>query len=386
MNGTHIYLEVCLCFFAYLFIANIIYVYGKFSNLPWRVRRDGRMMCATVLCETFRTLYLTMGGVLLCFKFWAQDTSKGGYYEDLHTFDCDDYRYISIFVQSGLIILLRFLFTYSRLYQMRRILQKKFGTWNAVILSLLISGECVALVLTVIMAKIEERDWNGITICWVDMPPSIEALWITIITLFELVMLWLYIYPLYQLDKRLGGGLKHIFVHRKFQKEKNEKLIKEDSYLGLSLERPKLATSDSKVKLHSAPILLKRYHRSVRRNFWSGIFCVLVSIQYVIGSLSITNDSNYGKKYWYTGAGIVHLSLSFFLIYGCLVLSYRDWSMAFLPFQRSYSKYQSLSEPSDGPKLVLNESKAAVVYKRDTKMEERNSFSIKKNVLSFEIN
>jgi len=373
----NIYLQLCISLFGYLFIANIVYVYRKLSNLPYRVQCDKKMMLATILCETFRTLYLTMGGVTICFKFWAQDTRRGGYYEDLKIIPCTGYRYINIFVQSGIIILLRFLFTYSRLYQIRRMMQMNFGKWNAVILTVLMTGEIIAIILTLLMAEFRETTWNGAEICWVGIPPHLEALWIAIITLFEIVMLWLYIYPLIKLDNRLGGGLKNIFVYQKFRKDKTEKFLTEDFYHGLSLEST--TASEQRFRSISAPIILKRYHRSVRRNFWSGILCAALSIQYSCLSLSSSNDSS-GEELWYTGLGIIHMSLSFFLIYGCLVLSYRDWSIAFVPCRGRYSRFQSVSERDSIQRL----NERVVYYEKDTKTKEENPFRTKK-MLSFEI-
>jgi len=154
---------------------------------------------------------------------------------------------------------------------------------------------------------------------------------------YEFIMLWLYVFPLYMLDLDRRGRSK-VFEYSSFQKEKNCSLLKGEAYLGLQLKNISTESTYSGVKLNSAPLLLQRYHQSVRRNYYSGVLSVVVSLQFMIVYLSFNNRSEIGRMYWFSGIGLIHFSLSFFLMYTCLVLSDRDWRYAFIPCECGESR------------------------------------------------
>lgn len=333
MNIVHIYLMVCICLLGYLQLTNIMYIFRKFNSKRKQVSLDRRMRCANVLTEFSRTLYLTVGGTSIVFWYWDQDTNSKGYFESVTKFDCKKFRYIPVFVQMGLIQFPRLLFAFSRLYQMKRMLGQRFGRKNIVVLGILFSCMCAIDIWAETIDDVHELEYEGHPICYLKVRPDVEAVWICVMTMSELVMLWLYIYPLYKLDLGRGKKFTHVSAYSSFQKDKTESLLAgQEAYTGMSL-------TDSRDTLSSeeevcSPDLLKRYHQFVLRNFISGIIGILIALQFMIVFLTLLSDQKMGARYWFSGAGVIHCTLTFFTIYICIVLSDRDWRMVLIPCAR----------------------------------------------------
>merc|ERR1719317_61542 len=156
-------------------------------------------------------------------------------------------------------------------------------------------------------------------------------------TLVEFALLWLYIYPLYKLDLGRGRRSYQVVAHKNFQKDLGGHLMTpEQSYHGISVESTKSqALSSCNVELSPASELLKNYHLSVRRNFWSGILGAFVAIQYMAVFFAVWTDiMKLGVEYVTTGILLVHTTFTFFAIYICLVFSYPTWRQALIPTWR----------------------------------------------------
>jgi len=113
---------------------------------------------------------------MLGFKFWTQDIHLSGYYEDLTKFPCKDYRLLNFFVQVGLIVLIRVLFAYFRLYQTRRMLSEGFSKKDSMLIWFLVFGICTAIILTEVSDDVEDQLFDGHNVCWFDVPPGIEVM------------------------------------------------------------------------------------------------------------------------------------------------------------------------------------------------------------------
>lgn len=378
MNGIHVFLLVYLIFFCYLYIANAIYIHRKMKVLN-EIRANKVVRYAKILSEIFRTLYLTMDGLLVGFKFWIQNTDVNGYYEDLDKFPCKNYKYVSIFPVYCVIVLIRVLFVISRLYQIRKIMNMGLSKRYLVLMAFLFSAMWAVVVLTE-TSDITQSGWfNGNSICWVNLPSYVQALWVMTITLFELLMLWLYIKPLVDIDLGNGGGFMDVFSYRSFQKDKTVPLL--DTYHGMSLRNiDDNPPTISKHKLSSDADMLLRYHQSVRRNFFSGVLSVLGSLQYLIIYIIIT-PTPAGREYWYSGLGMIHFCMTFLIIYTCLTMSDRDWLHAFLPFVRSQESVKEEDNSNEIPLIQQFSGGLDLRQKLDSESESINSEKMRESTL-----
>jgi len=387
------FLLIYLLFFWYLYVANAIYIHRK-MKIVTEMRENKSVRCAKILCEVFRTLYLTMDGLLVGFKFWVQNTHVSGYYEDLKKFPCKNYKYVSIFPVYCVIVVIRVLFVLSRLYQIRKIMNMGLSKRYIVLMAFLFSAMWAVVVLTE-TSDITVNGWfNGNSICWVNLPSYVQALWVVTITLFELLMLWLYIKPLLDIDLGNGGGFMDVLSYRSFQKDKTVPLL--ETYHGMSIRNIDVQTTAfSKHKLSSDAEMLFRYHQSVRRNFFSGVLSVLASLQYLIVYLIITPTPT-GREYWYSGMGMIHFCMTFLIIYTCLTMSDRDWLHAFLPCARSQKSDKETDSSNKVPLIQHLSGGLDLRHKSDSdsdwisseKMRESTLESIKslmRSANSFEI-
>lgn len=331
MNKIHIYLMVCVFLVCYLQISNALYMFKKFSSVCKQGGWDRRIKCAKILPDICRTFYLIVGGAIIVFKFWVQDTNTPeGYFESVTKFKCANYKYIPIFMHVEVIQLSRLFFAFSQLYQTRRMLGKSFGKKNTILLTILLCSTCAIIAQTDVTDEAWQLQYRGHPVCILPVEKPILIMWVCITTAFEMVMLVLYIYPLWKLDLSHGRSSTQVRAYSCFHKDKTESLLKgEDAYHGVCL-------TSSKENIYSmeddfcTSDLLSSYHKCLLRNSWSGVLGILFFLQFIIAFLVLL-DTKAMMEYWFSGSGIIHYSVTFFAIYICLVLSDRDWRKVLVP-------------------------------------------------------
>jgi len=336
-NPMHIYLVVCVCIFAFLMITNIVWVSDKFYSLPRRISEDSKSKCAWIMCEISRTFYLSITTAGTIVFWWCQDTTIDGFFPSVKKFPCVYYRYLSVFVWFGAISLPRFIFGFCRIYLTRRMLGQIFGNWTKLLLGCLLCCMCTVIYKTETQNPVIETPYEGHLFCYTHINNDLYVFWISVMTSVEVAMLWLYIYPLYKLDLSRGRKFYQVLAYKNVQKDLDCPLMtREQSYHGISIE-----SSAERRRPHSCSVasnMIKNYHRSVMRNFWSGILGAFVSIQFMIIFLVLYSYKKIGIKYITSGIFLVHATFTFFTIYICLVISDRHWLQALIPCQRELPK------------------------------------------------
>jgi len=343
MNEVHIYLTVCVCLLVYLSIANIMYVFFKFNSLR---KQHDKIRCVKVFSELTRTLYLTSGGALIVWNFSVQNTSLNGYIPLITK--CGNYKYISMLMQIEATQISRLFCAFSQLYSTKKMMGKRFGTKTSILLGILLCSTCAIIVLTDTTVEVTRAEYRGHPVCVLPFELSIWVMWVCITTVLEVVMLSLYIYPLWKLD--LGRGRSaSVCTYNRFQKDDSESLLGgEDTYHGVSLSNSKEKEDSVNVEDDTRD-LLSRYHRAVLRNFYSGIVGIIVFLQYMIVCLVFLSMPAHLRNYWFSGTGLIHYTLTFFMIYICIALNDRDWLLVLFPFKCKKPKCESTRLIEVGP-------------------------------------
>lgn len=319
----------CVFLVGYLQVANALYMFKKFNSLFKQVRWNRSIKCAKTLLHISRTLYLTFGGALIVLKFWVQDTSLEGYFESIKKFECESYRYLSIFVQYEVIQVSRLLFAFSQMYHTRIMLGKSFGKKNTIFLGMLLCSTCAIIFQTDMINGGYETEYKGHPICILPVKMPILIMWVFITSVFEMVMLILYIYPLWKLDLSNDRSIPNVLTC--IQKDlRQSHFTGEATYSGggSTSKREKNYTLEEEGCISD---LILSYHQCVIRNSYSGVLGIVLYFQFIIVFLSFYGNQELMKRYWFSGAGLIHFSVTFFTIYICIVLTDRDWLLNLLP-------------------------------------------------------
>jgi len=377
MNSIHIFLTSYLAVLGYLWITNVFYVIKKNEQIDRKCRKDRAIRLSKIWSEVFRTAYLTLAGFLVGLKWWEQDTDKDGYFEDLEKFPCRYYKYVSLFAMVSVVVFLRILHVCSRLYATRRMLGMRPGRTSIVVMGLLLAWICGVLVLVETGDWAEKGEYDSHPTCSVRLPFFAKVFWISTISVFELLMLWLYMKPLLEIDLGNGGGLWVVFFHTSLQSEKKQPLM--DDYHGMCVKRIHVLTPRPAIKkLPASAEMLMDYHHCVRRNFWCGVLSLVMSVQYLVIYIVVAPPTHSGLVYWYSGIGIIHFCVSFIIIYICLTMSDRDWLQAFVPCRcpnirkesfESNEEIQQHPTVSGGLIFTVSGSDSETEYHRDKALE-----------------
>jgi len=327
----------------YLFFANIVFVFRVNEHLPPGCRHDSVGKNFWLTQEISRLLYAFTMVVFDFWILWQNRVEDGWIEENLSAYPCKEtYRWAEIFYTNGLTTFIRLVYAFARCVLMKRSLSQKTRVAPFVIILTLLLG-LTGLNQWFMEYKVVEG------VCVYEITSPLRVTWVLLIIGFESTSFWLYYKPLRDAD--IQSGLQ-IYVYSKFRKQSSnprsdyfgmyasEALINEAQEERISrdsLGYERRPGSKNRVSRNKT-LMVQSFHRSVVRNFYAGLVCIIASIAWNVVYFFL--DEN--VWYWRSGFGYLYYSLTSLTIYVSLTAGIKEWRLAFCPFTccENYTRFR----------------------------------------------
>jgi len=316
-----------------------VYIFRKFSFRHRRLYLVKRIKFTEIFVDIFRTLFVTFLGASIVYAFWVQDEKIPGYLPSLTKVKCVTEICLLGFSAVELFGLTRRIFFFALLYHVRKVLKTSFSKKIWVTIGFLLFSACAFLFMAFLVEGDDlcyEMKYGVHNICVLNDDlfhgnPFI-GLWLCMLAVSDIVIISLYIHTLYKLDLVHGRTPKQVRTYSTVKKDSLEPLLEgKEGFHAVSLTSCK-ERANSTDEQGCTSDFLKGYHHFVLRNLYSGVVGTILYLSNVIALTVVCYISeDYRIKYSYKGVMVVHYTLTYFLIYLCMVLSSRDWQHICIP-------------------------------------------------------
>lgn len=317
----------------YLLFANIVFVFRVNEHLPPGCRSDSVGKKFWLTQEISRLLYAFTMVVFDFWILWQNRVEDGWIEENLSAYPCKEtYRWAEIFYTNGITTFIRLVYAFARCVLMKRSLSQKTRVAPFVIILTLLLG------LTGLNQWFMEYKVVA-GVCVYEITSPLRVTWVMLIIGFESTSFWLYYKPLRDAD--IQSGLQ-IYVYSKFRRQNSNN--RRSDYFGMYASEALInATPEPRISRDSLgyekrrsrnrvsrtkTLMVQSFHRSVVRNFYAGLVCIIASIAWNVVYFFL--DEN--VWYWRSGFGYLYFSLTSLTIYVSLTAGIKEWRLALCPF------------------------------------------------------
>jgi len=267
----------------YLLLANIVFLWQLNDHIPPACRDDNIGRKCWRLQELARIVYVLSMVSFTCWLIYQCRIENGWIVENLADYPCKQtIRWAELFYTNGLTTFIRLVYAYARCVLMKRSLNQKTRV------------SPFAIILTALLGLTGLNQWLMVPkviegVCVYEITSTLRVTWVVLIISFEGTSFWLYYKPLWDAD--IKSGIE-IYVYSKFKETKSTGQ-RSNQYFGMKASESRVnfnmdnIVRDSLTEARSADkyrvsrkktAMVQNFHRSVVRNFYAGLVCIVTSI------------------------------------------------------------------------------------------------------------